>query len=56
MATEMFDARFRKTAFVVTVVVALVLGMLAPFMATLPEALAAPIGGDDTGSTAGPSR
>lgn len=45
MATKMFDVRLRKTVFVVTIVAALFVGMLAPFMAVLPAAHAAPIGG-----------
>ncbi|MFH0816494.1 MAG: ABC transporter substrate-binding protein [Methanobacteriota archaeon] len=45
MATKMIDVRLRKTVFVVTIVAALFLGMLAPFMAVVPEAKAAPIGG-----------
>jgi ABC-type transport system substrate-binding protein len=45
MATKMFDVRLRKTVFVVTIVAALFIGMLAPFMAVLPVAHAAPLGG-----------
>jgi ABC-type transport system substrate-binding protein len=45
MATEMFDVRLRRNAFVLTVATVLVLGMLAPFMAVLPKAEAASVGG-----------